>query len=1425
MEKVIKNIIVKLMIFDLINIFIFSIILPLSFCKCDLDTPINKNGVCNLTYCTEDEFKDGICSIDNDIIKTQWLNNIILFNDYKYRFCCFSINSKGDMIAEYSTEEKNGIRLFYGLKQDGNYFFKNSNDINFPTKIITIKDKDGNFSIRYESNSLFVSVNNITDTNEYLIGISLYYGNVELFNFESNNESFIETQDFTGYVIYSTSNQLIKLEYNDNNDNKNYYLHIFVGQIKEDVHYTNFYMVLQIYSFSKNIISINDGYQIIKTYQANVYGSRAISGYVSDFNLIVVLYYNQKFKIMTLDFNLTKILDKPMSDYTYISGDPGVFLKCFYLKNHLGVFVYYLTENDVYPQIKIKKIEKNNTEIKEKMNIQLNLEEGFQTQPLLNDLVKINDNRFTLIASSYEKTKLFILLFDLYNNDNNIKIRMYKIYLLDLYNLRIFREITSIIYNNYLAISLSACNSLPCDYSSDSNKENSNYFSFLMILNYINGTDSFIDISPYLIENKNVINTNNQNNFILKLQEGLKIDNNIFGYEILKEIKLINTINELLFFNIDGDGDKQLLNNNDILLENHEIKQKESIIKTNEDIYSIEYQFIIREPTYEKFNEYPVKIINYPENTDYNQTDEFEEKIFYSRINKVSFKLCNENCKNCEYLGTSNNHKCLTCINNTKKDENGNCSQEESISDVNIEVDTDCAKFYIEKTSNKKICLKKGENCPLDYAFYNETINQCMEYSSFENLLTINFSLYNSLDVNNVIYNLYKTTIIESYSGNDNLIIATQDSSIFQLTNSLNELNTKNGITSNDYSLSMIDLGECGNVLKKKYNIDEDTPLIIFKYEYLGDVASKRNIQYEVYNPITIEKMDLSVCDDEKINIYIPVSLGEETQELQKDLQNYGYDLFNPNDSFYQDICSPYTTVNGTDILLSDRRNYFFNDTETSCQHGCEYSGYSAETQHLKCECSPSTNDIETEEDTTSTDFDEKKIFTSFYEVIKYSNYKVLKCYNLVFNKDLFKSNYGSIIFICYFILYTFFNLLFFIKGFHNIKIYISNLVYSRNHNFTNYNNNKNRRMSLMNYKSKKRLSVIHVPPRKPKNNYIDKSSSEKSTHLNNNSNSYNITKEINLLKKKKNKARNSVLLINKKRISLLDSCSKLKRGSVCKLNDKVNSKITKRKSINNIYKVPKRNIIEPSTKKINKAKTISYFRGDNFSDYELNELEYKEAIEHDKRSFFKYYWSLIRREHLIIHTFFAYDDYNILSLKLSKCVFSCALDFALNVVFFFDETMSKIYLDYGKYNIIAQIPQALYTTIISEAIDVLLRYLCLTEKDMYRIKQIKEKKNLKDINKKIFKILRCIKLKFFGYFVFTTVFLVFFWYFVSAFCAVYKNTQIILFKDSFLSLFLSLLYPFGLYIVPSSLRIIALRDSKKSLQCLYKSSDIIPLI
>ena len=54
----------------------------------------------------------------------------------------------------------------------------------------------------------------------------------------------------------------------------------------------------------------------------------------------------------------------------------------------------------------------------------------------------------------------------------------------------------------------------------------------------------------------------------------------------------------------------------------------------------------------------------------------------------------------------------------------------------------------------------------------------------------------------------------------------------------------------------------------------------------------------------------------------------------------------------------------------------------------------------------------------------------------------------------------------------------------------------------------------------------------------------------------------------------------------------------------------------------------------------------DNF---ELNQLDFYEAIKIDKRTFIQIYWGLLKREHPIIFTFFAFDDYNLIYIKLTR--------------------------------------------------------------------------------------------------------------------------------------------------------------------------------
>ena len=117
----------------------------------------------------------------------------------------------------------------------------------------------------------------------------------------------------------------------------------------------------------------------------------------------------------------------------------------------------------------------------------------------------------------------------------------------------------------------------------------------------------------------------------------------------------------------------------------------------------------------------------------------------------------------------------------------------------------------------------------------------------------------------------------------------------------------------------------------------------------------------------------------------------------------------------------------------------------------------------------------------------------------------------------------------------------------------------------------------------------------------------------------------------------------------------------------------------------------------MNKINDLNSQKGEKLDKFELNELEYEEAIYYDKRTFMRIYWDILCREHLIIFTFFICNDYNILYIKYVRFIFLLATDMTMNVFFYSDESMHKIFLNYGKYNFIQQIPQIIYTTIISQ--------------------------------------------------------------------------------------------------------------------------------
>ena len=82
---------------------------------------------------------------------------------------------------------------------------------------------------------------------------------------------------------------------------------------------------------------------------------------------------------------------------------------------------------------------------------------------------------------------------------------------------------------------------------------------------------------------------------------------------------------------------------------------------------------------------------------------------------------------------------------------------------------------------------------------------------------------------------------------------------------------------------------------------------------------------------------------------------------------------------------------------------------------------------------------------------------------------------------------------------------------------------------------------------------------------------------------------------------------------------------------------------------------------------------------------------------------------------------------------------FTINGFFFSDSTMNKINEDKGAYNILYQIPQILYSTIISAIINMILKRLSLSEN---QIIAIKSQKYFLMAKRKSISIKRCLNIK-----------------------------------------------------------------------------------
>ena len=403
------------------------------------------------------------------------------------------------------------------------------------------------------------------------------------------------------------------------------------------------------------------------------------------------------------------------------------------------------------------------------------------------------------------------------------------------------------------------------------------------------------------------------------------------------------------------------------------------------------------------------------------------------------------------------------------------------------------------------------------------------------------------------------------------------------------------------------------------------------------------------------------------------------------------------------------------------------------------------------------------------------------------SNIVSIKCTKTLFSKEGLKNNISSyIIFI--FITHFLISIILFMKcGYRLLEEKIIEIINEKE---------KIQRQNLMrnqikakHKKGKKKKGKnkfgkkINFPPKKYELNFFNNNYNLPKRKINKNSSKIDLgpsklnSKALNLNKNSKN--------------------SKNKQTDILDLNIKNNNNFIPSKNINNKVLI-------------------------KFNDFELNTLEYLNALLYDKRSCGEYYLALLKTKNAILFSFCPRNDYN--SIIIRSCIFSLSFSifYAVNFAFFNDAIMHTIYENGGKYDIVFFLPKIIISFIVSYYITTIIKIIFLSERNIIKVRQQQTLFLAYEISDKVKKNL---VIKYVIFFIVGIIFLVFFWMLLSSFGAVYPNTQMFIFKNTLICFAISLVYPFFIIIFPCGCRMCSLKSDDKNKECIYKISKFLQLL
>ena len=679
-----------------------------------------------------------------------------------------------------------------------------------------------------------------------------------------------------------------------------------------------------------------------------------------------------------------------------------------------------------------------------------------------------------------------------------------------------------------------------------------------------------------------------------------------------------------------------------------------------------------------------------------------------------------------------------------------------------------CPDEYPKLNKEKLECIKYNAKKIIEDLIINERNNSEKktkeeEIEYYDNLIKI---------IEEIFLDNYNTSILDN--GQDEYIKTEKMTVTFTTVQ-----NQKNNINNN---MTTIDLGECETLLRNEYNITLNETLYMKKIDIVQKGIKTPKIEYNIYCKLfgtNLIQLNLTACAKEKILFFIPYEI------------NGNEDEYNSSSGYYNDICYTTTSEDGTDITLKDRQTKYIDEDKIICQEDCVFAKYDSKTSKANCSC----NVKETPSSIADMTIDKAKIvLDNFKEIKNFANFNFLVCYKKLFNKKGVINNIGSYLLIVIMLFHIITIFIFYINQFPIIKMKINDIIFGIKEYqlISKYKAFKNKELIRRNQKHQNKIiknnsdKIKMIAPQKLNKRNITKKKQHKSSKRPNIA-TIKIINNNNIVEYKKIIYSDNLIRNNNTyniRTNNNNSSKKLD----------FNSKIDKQKRIENIMK---------------------------YIDEEINIIPYNLALLNDKRTYCQYYTSLLKTKHNLIFALFNSDDYNSRIIKIDLFFIGFTICYNVNAFFYNDDTMHKIYKGKGKFDVEAQIPIIAYSSLISMLLKTLLNLLALSNDEIISFKQNKSKINLM---KRAEDLTNKLTIKFILYFIISFLLLAFFWYYISMFGVIYKNTQVHLLKDTLMSFGLSLLYPFIIYLLPGLFRIPSLSNEKIKRECLYNFSKFLQI-